>query len=234
MKNLTGQKFGRLTARTSYKSGRYIYWKCYCDCGNSHCVRQDALIAGQVKSCGCLSTGRKSKDYSGQKFGLLTVIKRDSKYRTNGNNRWMLLCRCDCGNETIVRTDSLLSGTTKSCGCLLKENHSRRTGFQQISGTYWNRVRYGAKVRGKEFTITIEEAWKLYLQQNKLCALSGEPIILSHNRTQTASLDRIDSNVGYITGNIQWVHKDVNRMKHTLKQNRFLELCYQITNKNRR
>lgn len=33
----------------------------------------------------------------------------------------MWKCQCDCGNEIIVRPDSLTSGHTKSCGCLQKE-----------------------------------------------------------------------------------------------------------------
>lgn len=40
-----------------------------------------------------------------------------------------------------------------------------------------------------------------------------------------ASLDRIDSSQGYIKGNVQWVHKDINKMKFDLSQDRFLELC---------
>lgn len=53
----------------------------------------------------------------GQRFGALTVIKRDhSKY-------W--LCQCDCGNTTVVRTDALTCGYTKGCGCQSKKNGDR-------------------------------------------------------------------------------------------------------------
>ena len=47
---------------------------------------------------------------------------------------------------------------------------------------------------------------------------------------QTASLDRIDPTKGYIEGNIQWVHKDVNRMKMDFTETRFLELVNLIAN----
>ncbi len=43
--------------------------------------------------------------------------------------------------------------------------------------------------------------------------------------TKTASLDRIDSRLGYEPGNIQWVHKDVNQMKWHLSNDRFIEVC---------
>lgn len=55
-------------------------------------------------------------DLTGQKFGRLTVIKRDfSKKRT----AW--LCKCECGKEKVVISNDLRSGKTKSCGCLQKE-----------------------------------------------------------------------------------------------------------------
>lgn len=41
----------------------------------------------------------------------------------------------------------------------------------------------------------------------------------------TASLDRIDSRHGYIPGNIQWLHKDINVMKWDHTTGRFIELC---------
>lgn len=56
-------------------------------------------------------------DLTGQKFGRLTVIKRvENKGR---NACW--LCKCECGNEKIIRGDSLKSGHTMSCGCLQSE-----------------------------------------------------------------------------------------------------------------
>lgn len=58
-KDLTGQKFGRLTVMgisKKYKSGKRqrYYWACICDCGNKKDVRTDCLTKGLVKSCGCL------------------------------------------------------------------------------------------------------------------------------------------------------------------------------------
>lgn len=43
-----------------------------------------------------------------------------------------------------------------------------------------------------------------------------------HKKT-TASLDRIDSTKGYIHGNLQWIHKDLNQMKSNRTQDEFLE-----------
>ena len=50
------------------------------------------------------------------------------------------------------------------------------------------------------------------------------------NGYTTASLDRIDSSKGYTKSNIQWVHKDINKMKSDFSMLRFLELCYAVLN----
>lgn len=55
--DLTGRKFGRLTAlepteRRDHKGS--VYWKCLCDCGSEAEVSGDALVQGNSLSCGCL------------------------------------------------------------------------------------------------------------------------------------------------------------------------------------
>lgn len=55
---------------------------------------------------------------TGKKFGRLTVIE-DSGKRSGGKVVW--LCLCDCGNKKLVRSNNLISGNTKSCGCFRKE-----------------------------------------------------------------------------------------------------------------
>lgn len=60
----------------------------------------------------------KAKDLLGQRFGRLVVIDAGERPEfTVGNCRWWL-CQCDCGREVNVRSSSLLSGATRSCGCL--------------------------------------------------------------------------------------------------------------------
>lgn len=55
----------------------------------------------------------KARDLTGQRFGLLTAIKKmPSK---NKHTYW--LCHCDCGNEKEIQTSSLTCGKAKSCGC---------------------------------------------------------------------------------------------------------------------
>lgn len=63
-------------------------------------------------------------DITGQVFGRLTVLRRveNDKY-----SRAVWECRCECGNIPTVSGKQLRSGKTKSCGCLCRENASKRS-----------------------------------------------------------------------------------------------------------
>jgi len=54
-KNITGQKFGRLSVIEFSHKGlrRDLYWKCKCDCGIKVIVRASDLRSGNTRSCGC-------------------------------------------------------------------------------------------------------------------------------------------------------------------------------------
>ncbi|WP_430534483.1 AP2 domain-containing protein [Listeria rocourtiae] len=55
VKDLTGQKFGRLTVTSFVRSEKgNARWKCVCECGNEHEALANGLKRGQVQSCGCL------------------------------------------------------------------------------------------------------------------------------------------------------------------------------------
>ena len=63
----------------------------------------------------------KFKDLSGQRFGKLTALSIHSKDKHN-HMKW--LCKCDCGNETVVFSDNLLRSHTTSCGCEMSRINS--------------------------------------------------------------------------------------------------------------
>lgn len=62
-KDLTGQRFGKLTALeiTSDRSDRRVKWKCQCDCGNIVNIRSSYLISGHTQSCGCIKSKGEEK-----------------------------------------------------------------------------------------------------------------------------------------------------------------------------
>ncbi len=124
-KDLTGMHFGKLTAiEIDHISEKHaLYWRCGCSCGNECVVLSASLLNGNTKSCGCLkhevAEKYRSVDHSGERFGKLIAVKRLPKY--NGTKRTYYRCLCDCGGEKIVLSDNLVSGSTKSCGCLQRK-----------------------------------------------------------------------------------------------------------------
>ena len=105
-------------------------------------------------------------------------------------------------------------------------------GYNDLSGKYWYDIQYSARKRGITFcpNLKIEYAWDLFIKQDKKCALSALDIQLYPDlkRRNTASLDRIDSSLGYNQDNIQWLHKSVNNLKHNLNNKETAELCRKI------
>lgn len=84
----------------------------------------------------------------------------------------------------------------------------------------------GIKSGRKRLDIDISKQYieRLYFEQGKKCAISGVNITLGND----ASLDRIDSALGYIKENVQWVHKDINIMKGTYSEEYFIEVCKNV------
>ena len=129
--DLSGQRFGNLTVL--YEAAKHVEiggqkkrcWVCVCDCGNEKTVLQSNLVSPTgTRSCGCMLSrsgrlAKPSRDLKGNRYGHLVVVSQaDPFYQKNGSHRYRWLCKCDCGNETVVAGDNLLSGHTRSCGCM--------------------------------------------------------------------------------------------------------------------
>ena len=79
-------------------------------------------------------------DLVGQKFGRLTVVERLPPQKDKVSRAVYWKCKCDCGNETVVRSDQLRQGIIKSCGCLLKEVASEINSKNLIGNRYGSLV----------------------------------------------------------------------------------------------
>jgi hypothetical protein len=170
------------------------------------------------------------ENLTGCKFGKLKVID-EKKERVGACIRRLYLCQCECGNEINCLPYDLNAGNRTSCGC--NRGSHNWNGFGEISGAFWFNLKTHAEKRNHSFDIEIDYAWNLFLKQKRKCALSGVDLQFSRRFTenkllQTASLDRIDSNYGYIKGNVQWVHKLVNIMKHKMPEREFFDFCCKI------
>lgn len=86
-KDITGKKFGRLTAlyRTEKSDNYYTsYWMCQCECGNTVEVRLNQLTTGKTQSCGCLSRELSSERMSGENHPFWG-IKGEKHFKYNPN-----------------------------------------------------------------------------------------------------------------------------------------------------
>lgn len=178
----------------------------------------------------------------GKRYNQLEIISEE--IRTNKSGR-LFEVRCDCGKVEFKIAKHIVTGRCKSC----KSCASKRTAKKypppinsqyigSLGKTYFSSLANGAKRRGLEFSITQQYAWSIFENQGGVCKLSGLPITLSVKTKKcnpdytafTASLDRIDSNKGYVEGNVQWVHKAINKLKNNLNEVDFIEMCTQVAN----
>ncbi len=93
-------------------------WICQCECGTIFSAYGTKLRNGWTRSCGCLqkeiTSKRTRNDLTGRQFGNLTAIKPLGTY----NHTVLWECKCKCGNIKQTTSSNLLSGQTRSCGCL--------------------------------------------------------------------------------------------------------------------
>ena len=220
------------------------YWTLECECGEQATLPKIQF----VNTVGCQRCaryfklhGRKRVDYKvGEKVGILTVIGGPEHRGESRRRRWMV--RCECGVEWWARPDELKTEASQSgCGqCrLTKRDQAYRAdrpenlrGIEDSQYRKWKQILSGAQGRGIAVSVSAQEAFSVLEEQGFRCALTGERLTLPRSMTDkdaTASLDRIDSDMGYAPGNIQWVHKTVNHLKNAFGQDEFVRWCELVT-----
>ncbi len=160
----------------------------------------------------------------GMTFGKLKVVAQST---TRPGSYWD--CVCVCGRTRSVSGQNLIRKRATSCNMCGKAH-------EDIPLWYWASINRRCVKKQIEITVSIEYINEVLQKQNFKCALSDISIGFSelnkdHNHT-TASIDRIDSSKGYVFGNIQWVHKDINKLKTNLPQDYFVELCTKVARAN--
>lgn len=83
------------------------------------------------------------KNLTGQRFGKLLVVRFAGVDKWHSNTVWE--CVCDCGNIAVVRSGSLRSGHTKSCGCFHVEMAMRLGKSSQHKIIHGHAKRRGCK-----------------------------------------------------------------------------------------
>lgn len=175
----------------------------------------------------------KGHNYVGEKIGKWEVLNEAQYIPTKHGGRYSWLCKCECGTIKYVGTTSLLYGRTLQCiACAnseknkAKELNSNWKGYGEIPGEVLQKIRQNALRRSRDIpvTITCEYLDKLWKEQKGRCAYTGRELTIFVD----ASVDRIDSTKGYVEGNVEWVHKDVNKAKMALTEREFLQMVREI------
>lgn len=170
-------------------------------------------------------------DLTGHKYGRLTVTGL-SKIRQHSHYLWN--CVCECGTKRRVRTNSLRTGNTKSCGCLMREAVSGKNGWMArrsmatADGTWipstdeWYqrtaRLMFFAKQTGVKVEFKSVAEFVLHIREimPKKCPVFNVPLVKGKGKPHdwSPSIDKIDPKKGYIKGNIQVISMLANAMKN--------------------
>lgn len=174
------------------------------------------------------------EDWIGKKINSWTIT--GATKNQSGNMLWE--CVCDCGTvvykrarEVIVRQDPACYRCTHSTGRKANLNQWY-SGTKHVPGVVLCNIKSGALKRkgGIPVDITIQDLEDQWMIQEGLCAYTGIELTFSTSEAKgTASVDRIDSSIGYTRDNIQFIHKRINRMKNDLGEEELLSFCRLIT-----
>jgi len=140
-----------------------------------------------------------------------------------------------CGREqSYGRLDHFKSAIRQDWKCKNCSNYDNnfkgRIGPMPI--TWFEMKRKGGVGRGYQWDLEPQDIINLYSEQEGCCALTGWPIEWPEKGlTSTVSIDRIDSSEGYLKGNVQLLHKDVNMAKQQYGQDYFIEMCKSVADK---
>lgn len=160
-------------------------------------------------------------DFIGKKFGRLTVIAFVSKDKSR---KHMFLCKCDCGKEKVVSRNNLVTGTTKSCGCIKVEllkskakKYSKNT-HEKLYNTWAGMKQRCYNPNAERYTIygargiQICDKWK-----NSFVDFAEWALLNGYQ--EGLSIDRIDPNGNYEPSNCRWatLKEQSNNKRRSIK-----------------
>ncbi len=172
------------------------------------------------------------QNLTGFEFEFTKVIKYS--HTSKGHKYWIICCKL-CSRERLVADSHVRK---HACKCLKKKFNSEICGVQTITECYMKHLHINADNRKKSFPLSVEYLLEIYNKQNKKCYYTGLDLFFPRNTYElqigawNASLDRVDSKQGYLTGNVQWVDKRINLLKGNFCHEEFINLCRKVVNYN--
>lgn len=207
IRDLTGQKFGRLTViGLKDTETRKTYWVCQCDCGNVKEIRSDNLLDGRVKSCGCIKAEQDKTNLHSRNHKMTDELgfKRSQTkiYRT-----WQLM-RNRCENKHDARYDRYGGRGISVCedwkndfvkfyNWAMENGYSEDLTIDRIDndGNYcpencrWATKEQQARNRSTNINITIGNATKTLTEWCDIFELNYSAVIGRYRRNGFISID---------------------------------------------
>ena len=164
----------------------------------------------------------KSDLAAGSKFTRLTMIGQAQAI--GGNRRYE--CECECGNRLVVLAYNLVSGNTKSCGCLLKDVASAKA--TRHGGRYTDTYILWCNIKARCSNL-LNSRYSDYGERGILMYSQWEEDFSAFERylhdslgpkpSKAHSLDRVDNDKGYVPGNLRWATRaeQASNKRNTLK-----------------
>lgn len=168
----------------------------------------------------------KMRDYTGERYGKLTVLEYvgTKRYRNGRATQW--LCQCDCGNKTVVDSVSLKTGNTVSCGCHRRELSSKR----MIERNKTHGITIGSEEDKRLYRLWAAIKRRCYYEKCvgyhnyggrgvRMCdewkneAAKFVEWCKSHGYKKGLEIDRINNNGNYEPNNCQFISKVENEKK---------------------
>ena len=184
IKNLVGKRFSRLEVINFVGvKDHYAIWHCKCDCGNECNARGTDLINEHTKSCGCLHKENLIQGYpknlAGQQFGYLIPLYITDKRTPNGNAIWH--CKClACGNEKDIGAGNMVSGHTKSCGCIVSKGEAEIRRILNLNNIIYEEQKTFETCRSPLTNRYLR--FDFYINNSHLIEYDGEQHFISENR----------------------------------------------------
>jgi hypothetical protein len=221
-----GTKYGNLTTIEKPKKTNGVYGVlCECSCGNKKIFQPSVLKNGRTKKC-----RECSRTPLPDKYGDFINLK----HKVGDDRKLYVEMECkNCHNIKISKKSTINGEWNINCPVCKEE-----TSQNGICITLFKKIKLNALKRNIKFLITSKYLNDLYITQNKKCALTGVDIFLApksirvNHDVTTASLDRIDSSLGYVEGNVRWVHKVINQFISDFSDDEVFYLCDLILKNN--